>query len=32
MSFEVEGKLYRVFDTENKTATFQAREFGYRGK
>ena len=27
MSFEVEGKLYRVFDTENKTATFQAREF-----
>ncbi len=27
MSFEIEGKLHRIFDTENKTATFQAREF-----
>ena len=27
MSFEVEGKLYKKFDTENKTDTFQAREF-----
>ncbi len=27
MSFEIEGKLHRVFETENKTATFQAREF-----
>jgi hypothetical protein len=27
MSFEVEGKLYKKFDTENKTASFQAREF-----
>lgn len=27
MSFEIEGKLYRKFDTENKTASFQAREF-----
>lgn len=27
MSFEVEGKAYKIFDTENKTATFQAREF-----
>jgi len=27
MSFEVEGKLHKVFDTENKSATFQAREF-----
>ena len=27
MSFEIEGKLHRKFDTENKTATFQAREF-----
>ncbi len=27
MSFEVEGKLHRKFETENKTATFQAREF-----
>lgn len=27
MSFEVEGKLHKKFDTENKTGTFQAREF-----
>jgi hypothetical protein len=27
MSFEIEGKLHRKFDTENKTNTFQAREF-----
>ncbi len=27
MSFEVVGKLYRVFDTEKKTETFQARDF-----
>ena len=27
MSFEVEGKLIKKFDTENKTDTFQAREF-----
>ena len=27
MAFEVEGKLHRVFETEKKTATFQAREF-----
>ncbi len=27
MSFEIEGKLHRKYDTENKTATFQAREF-----
>ena len=27
MAFETEGVLYKVFDTENKTATFQAREF-----
>lgn len=27
MSFEVEGKLHKKFDTENKTNTFQAREF-----
>jgi len=27
MSFEIEGKLHRIFETENKTATFQAREF-----
>lgn len=27
MSFEVEGKLYKKFDTENKTQSFQAREF-----
>ncbi|MCB0650608.1 MAG: DUF3127 domain-containing protein [Saprospiraceae bacterium] len=27
MSFEVEGRLHRKFDTENKTESFQAREF-----
>ena len=27
MSFEVAGKLHKKFDTENKTDTFQAREF-----
>ena len=27
MAFETEGILHKVFDTENKTATFQAREF-----
>lgn len=27
MSFEIEGKLHKKFDTENKTASFQAREF-----
>lgn len=27
MAFEVEGKLYRKFDTEQKSASFQAREF-----
>ena len=27
MSFEIEGKLHRKYETENKTATFQAREF-----
>ena len=27
MSFEVEGKLIKKFDTESKTQTFQAREF-----
>ncbi len=27
MSFEVEGKLIKKFDTENKTDSFQAREF-----
>ncbi|MEM6317111.1 MAG: DUF3127 domain-containing protein [Bacteroidota bacterium] len=27
MSFEVVGKLHKKFDTESKTATFQAREF-----
>lgn len=27
MSFEVEGKLHKVFETESKTQTFQAREF-----
>ena len=27
MSFEIEGTLIKKFDTENKTATFQAREF-----
>ncbi len=27
MSFEIEGTVIKKFDTENKTATFQAREF-----
>ncbi|MCB0680875.1 MAG: DUF3127 domain-containing protein, partial [Saprospiraceae bacterium] len=27
MSYEIEGKLHKKFDTENKTETFQAREF-----
>ena len=27
MSFEVVGKLYKKFNTENKTQTFRAREF-----
>ena len=27
MSFEVEGKLHKKFETEQKTDTFQAREF-----
>ena len=27
MSFEIVGKLHKKFDTESKTATFQAREF-----
>jgi len=27
MSFEIEGKLHKKFDTESKTNTFQAREF-----
>lgn len=27
MSFEIVGKLHKKFETENKTATFQAREF-----
>lgn len=27
MAFEVEGKLHRLFPTEQKSATFQAREF-----
>ncbi|MEM9990139.1 MAG: DUF3127 domain-containing protein [Bacteroidota bacterium] len=27
MSFEIEGKLYRKFDTQTKSASFQAREF-----
>jgi len=27
MSFEIEGALHKKFDTENKTDTFQAREF-----
>lgn len=27
MSFEVDGKLYRKFDTEQKTDSFRAREF-----
>ena len=27
MSFEVEGKLHKKYDTESKTESFQAREF-----
>ena len=27
MSFEVEGKLYKKFETEKKKDTFQTREF-----
>jgi hypothetical protein len=27
MSFEVEGKLHKVFPSENKSGSFQAREF-----
>jgi hypothetical protein len=27
MSFEIEGLLHKVFETENKTDTFQTREF-----
>lgn len=27
MSFEIEGKLHKIFETESKTQTFQAREF-----
>jgi single-strand DNA-binding protein len=27
MSFQISGKLHKVFDTEHKTETFQAREF-----
>ncbi len=27
MSFEIEGKLHKKFETESKTATFQARDF-----
>jgi single-strand DNA-binding protein len=27
MAFEVEGKLHRLFPTESKSASFQAREF-----
>ena len=27
MAFETEGILHKIFDTENKTASFQAREF-----
>lgn len=27
MSFDIEGRLHKKFDTESKTATFQAREF-----
>ncbi|HMO40822.1 MAG TPA: DUF3127 domain-containing protein [Saprospiraceae bacterium] len=26
-SFEIEGKLHKAFETENKTSSFQAREF-----
>jgi len=27
MSFETEGIVHKIFETENKTASFQAREF-----
>lgn len=27
MSFEIEGKLHKKYDTESKSASFQAREF-----
>ncbi len=27
MSFEIEGSVHKIFPTENKTDTFQAREF-----
>ena len=27
MPFDITGKLHRVFDTENKTSSFQTREF-----
>jgi len=27
MSFEIAGKLHKIFETEQKTNTFQAREF-----
>ncbi len=27
MSFEIEGRLHKKFETESKTETFQAREF-----
>lgn len=27
MSFEIEGKLFRKFDTESKSSSFQARDF-----
>lgn len=27
MSFEIEGKLHKKYDTEKKSGTFQAREF-----
>lgn len=27
MSFEIEGKLFRKFDTESKSSNFQARDF-----
>jgi single-strand DNA-binding protein len=27
MSFEIEGKLYKIYPTEQKTQSFQAREF-----
>lgn len=27
MSFEIEGKLHKIYDTEKKTDSFQAREF-----